>query len=90
MNQAYTVTDMSLPTYTHPDWDISPQFCTFTLSYEETKLPGDETAISRTDKTFTFAFNDELDYVNDKQTVTITATSQTIYTQLNAPIEDQE
>ena len=40
-DQSYTVTDDSMPTYTHPNWTIEPSFCTFTYSYDETKLPGD-------------------------------------------------
>ena len=61
VNQVYTLSDMSGPTYTHPEFTVVPNYCPLTYTYSETYLTdangNTDTAISRTDETFTFSYN---------------------------------
>jgi hypothetical protein len=49
-DQVYTVSDLSHPTYTHPNFSVEPYFCPLIYTYSETKfIDGegeDETAIT--------------------------------------------
>jgi hypothetical protein len=84
-NQEYRLADMSGPTYTHGEFTVVPSFCPLTYTYSETKLVGgeDDTAISRVNKIFTFSYDKDDAPVNpvaQTQTVTVTATSDSLYT----------
>jgi hypothetical protein len=79
-DQVYTITDEGAK-YTHPDFVISPEYCPFMYSYaisEITNVAG-ESAITRADKTFLFSYSQSLLPVGNSQTVTVTATSSSIY-----------
>jgi len=86
-DQSYTVSDSSQPTYTHPDFVVSPTICVVTYTYTISDLSNAESAITRSGQTFTFAYNKVLDYANESQTVTIKASSITVYPTQNSPTE---
>jgi hypothetical protein len=81
----YVITDASATPYQHPAFTSEPAFCPFEYHYSDTKLVNAEgneaTAISRSQDTFSFFYNSDLAPVtgNQKQTVTITAKSYSIY-----------
>ena len=77
-NQSYRIGDPSATPYTHPNFVVSPDFCPLTYTYSETTLLDGSTAISRTDKTFTFSYDME-SAIDQTQTVTITAKSDSKY-----------
>ena len=59
-DQTYTLTTTGA-TYTHPEFSVAPSYCPLTYTYSETTLTdgnGDiDSAIDRTDKTFTFSYD---------------------------------
>jgi hypothetical protein len=77
---------MSGTPYTHEDFTVVPDYCPLKYTYSETSLTdsdgNSDTAISRTDKTFTFSYDKDDAPVNpvaQTQTVTITAMSDSKY-----------
>ena len=86
VDQTYRLADMSAAPYTHADFTVVPDYCPLKYTYSETSLTdsdgNSETAISRTDKTFTFSYDKDdapVSPVAQTQTVTITATSDSKY-----------
>ena len=86
VDQTYRLADMSAAPYTHADFTVVPDYCPLKYTYSETSLTdsdgNSDTAISRTDKTFTFSYNKDdapVSPVAQTQTVTITATSDSKY-----------
>ena len=90
-NQSYTLTDTD-QSYTHPDFNISPDYCPVEYSYEDTgftdggNMPA--TAITQEGKTSKFFWDTDKSPLGQTQTVTITGTSTTIYGRSNAPETD--
>ena len=79
-DQDYTITDTA-KTYTHPEWTIDPSFCPFTYDYVIADIVdvANVKAISRIDNIFTTYYDANLLPIGKTETVTITATSGSIY-----------
>ena len=78
-DQSYTITDIAYPDYTHPSWTVVPNYCPVKYVYSTTNLPDNSSAITRSDETFSFRYDDPIDYENDSQITTITGESYSIY-----------
>ena len=63
---------------------VSPTICVVTYTYTISDLTNNESAISRSGQTFTFAYNKAIDYSTESQTVTINASSITVYPTQNS------
>ena len=77
----YTITDTNAAPYTHSDYAIDPSYCPLVYSYSigditSVSVPS---AVTRVDKTFSFGYAQDLQPIGETQTVTVTATSGSIY-----------
>ena len=80
-NKEYTITDTQ-QTFRHPDWTISPNYCPLSYTYniaDITNVPGVKAISVDNDKTFTIYYATNLLPLGQSETVTITATSKSIY-----------
>ena len=69
-------------TYTHPVFTVSPSYCGLVYEYSIGKITGQptESAVTRSDKTFSFSYNKKLTTYTSTQTITVTGKSKpTIY-----------
>ena len=89
-DQQYVITDMAPEPYQHEEWTTDPVYCLVRYEYSISTLDSGKSAISRNDKTFTFAYSDDLEPLDETQTVVITATTFSIYGEQKAPLEDEE
>ena len=90
-NQSYTLTDTD-KSYTHPDFNISPDYCPVDYSYSiQAFVDGSNTlatAIDQDGKTLKFFWDTNKSPLTQTQTVTVTGTSTTIYNRNKAPETD--
>ena len=90
-NQSYTLTDVD-QSYTHPDFSISPDYCTFDYSYviQAFNDGGNDlaTVIKRDGRTLNFFWDTNKSPLGQTQSVEATGTSTTIYNRNNAQITD--
>ena len=90
-NQSYTLTDTD-QSYSHPDFNISPDYCTLDYSYEDSGFTDSNematTAITQDGETSNFFWDTDKSPLGQTQTVTVTGTSKTIYNRNNAPKTD--
>jgi len=85
-NQVYTISDAFATPYTHSQFTVVPDVCELRYVYSETKFIDNDgleaNAISRTDETFSFFYDDDLSPVKpvaQTQTVTIRAIGYSKY-----------
>ena len=78
-NQVYTITDANATPYTHPSFTSDPVYCPIEYTYSETKLSAGDSAISSLGATTEFFYDKDLAPLGQTQTVTVTATSNSIY-----------
>ena len=85
-DQVYELKDTSEPSYTHPEFEITPIYCPITYSYSITNLQDGSTAFKKepqnNDRTSVFEYTKDdlpISPVPQKQTVTVTATSTSKY-----------
>ena len=76
-NQVYRLTAEAKP-YEHPVFTVEPEICDVVYTYDVRNLNAGDSAIVRSDKTFTIFYNNDdspISPVAQTQLVTITATS---------------
>ena len=80
-DQVYQLGNTNAPSYVIPDIVIDPSYCPFELMYDITLLEDSlpNSAITRNDQTFYFEYSTDTAPLNQIQTVTITASSSSIY-----------
>ena len=85
-NQVYTITDTNATPYTHPVFISDPVYCEIDNTYSETKLSAGDSAISTLGSTTEFFYDKDLAPLGQTQTVTVTATSNSIYGRTQSPV----
>ena len=77
-DQVYTMGD-SAASYTHPDFTVSPTICPIAYEYSVTLLNENESAIDVSGQQFSFYYDESLGDHVGRQTVTVTARTDSIY-----------
>ena len=90
-NKIYTLGDTEASSYLHADYTVDPYFCPLTYTYTISDLANDganpSSAISRVNKRFYFEYLSDRAPVGQTQTVTVRATSSSLYENtINAPL----
>ena len=92
-NQTYILGKTDAEPYVHPEFPIFPSYCPIKYTYSITELLNStpNSAISRDGKSFSFEYLTDTEPLGQVQTVSITATSNSIYdTLINSPLVESE
>ena len=71
--------DDSAASYVHPDFTVTPTFCPVAYEYSVTPLNDNESAIDISGQQFSFFYDESLGDHVGRQTVTVTARTDSIY-----------
>ena len=85
-NQVYTITNANATPYAHPVFISDPVYCEIDYTYSETKLSAGDSAISTLGGTTEFFYDKDLAPLGQTQTVTVTATSNSVYGITQSPV----